>query len=270
MSLIDQHIHSTVSFDGHNSRTEMARAALSRGVSVLCFTDHYDVVNEKNQLVPVYDWTPARRQQQEALAALGGEMELRYGLELGNAPADFAAAERALQEPGLDFVLGSIHNASAVLGWQDYYYVNFKNPEQCYRYLDDYFDGLEALMAWGNFDALAHLPYPLRYMAQRDGQPVGLGPYEERVTELLRALIRTDKALEVNSSKSETLMPEYGWLLERYRDLGGTLVTVGTDAHRAADTARGLREAYALLESKGFPRVALYRNRTPELVSFSL
>ncbi|MCD8382174.1 MAG: PHP domain-containing protein [Clostridiales bacterium] len=270
MSLIDQHIHSTVSFDGHNSREEMARAALGRGVDVLCFTDHYDVVNEKNQLVPVYDWVPARRQQREALAALDGQMELRYGLELGNAPADFAAAEQALQEPGLDLVLGSIHNASRALDWQDYYYVNFKSPEQCYRYLDDYFDGLEALMAWGRFDALAHLPYPLRYMVQRDGQPVGLEPYEERISELLRSLVRTGKALEVNSGKSAFLMPEYGWLLERYRDLGGTLVTVGTDAHRAADAARGLREAYALLESKGFSRVALFRNRTPELVSFPL
>ncbi|MCC8181498.1 MAG: PHP domain-containing protein [Clostridiales bacterium] len=270
MFFIDQHIHSTVSFDGHSSRTEMAQAALSRGVDVLCFTDHYDVVNEKKQFVPFYDWAPARRQQQEAQASLGGQIELLYGLELGNAPEDFSAAEWALQEPGLDLVLGSIHNASKVLGWEDYYYVNFSSPEQCYRYLDDYFDSLEALMAWGNFDSLAHLPYPLRYMAQRDGQPVGLGPYEERVTELLRSLIRTGKALEVNSGKSETLMPEYGWLLERYRDLGGVLVTVGTDAHRAADAGRGLREAYALLESKGFSQVALIRKRTPELVSFSL
>lgn len=267
MPLLDTHLHSDVSFDGHASRAEMALAARAAGVTGLCFTDHYDVVNEKSQLVPVYDWAPARAAQRAARAALGPDFPLGYGLELGNAPADFAAAQTALQEPGLDFVLGSIHNASQALGWEDYYYVTFSSPEQCRRYLDDYFSGLEALTAWGNFDALAHLPYPLRYMAQRDGQPVTLAPYEDRVTELLRTLVQTGKALEVNSGKSETLMPEYGWLLERYRDLGGTLVTVGSDAHRTADVARGLREACALVEAKGFSHVAWFQGRRPQRVA---
>lgn len=266
MPLLDTHLHSDVSFDGHASRAEMALAARAAGVTGLCFTDHYDVVNEKNELVPVYDWAPARKAHQAARAALGPEFPLGYGLELGNAPADFAAAEAALREPGLDFVLGSIHNAGKSLGWEDYYYVTFTSPEQCYRYLDDYFSGLEALTAWGKFDALAHLPYPLRYMAQRDGQPVTLDRYEERISELLRALIRGGKALEVNSGKSETLMPEYSWLLKRYRDLGGTLVTVGSDAHRTADVARGLRAAYALVEAKGFSHITWFQGRQPRLI----
>ncbi|MGM9538271.1 MAG: PHP domain-containing protein [Candidatus Onthomonas sp.] len=267
--MLDTHLHSDVSFDGHSSRAEMALASRAAGVTGLCFTDHYDVVNEKNELVPVYDWAPARAAQQAARAALGADFPLCYGLELGNAPADFAAAGKALEEPGLDFVLGSIHNASQALGWQDYYYVNFTSPEQCCQYLDDYFTSLEALMNWGNFDSLAHLPYPLRYMAQRDGQPVTLEPYEDRILALLRALIRRDKALEVNSSKSEILMPEYSWLLERYRELGGRLVTVGSDAHRASDAARGLTQIYALLRSKGFTEVAFYQGRQPRLMPLS-
>ena len=267
--MLDTHLHSDVSFDGHSSRAEMALASRAAGVTGLCFTDHYDVVNEKNQLVPVYGWAPARTAQRAARTALGPDFPLGYGLELGNAPADFAAAAKALEEPGLDFVLGSIHNAGQALGWQDYYYVNFSSPEQCHRYLDDYFSSLEALVAWGNFDSLAHLPYPLRYMAQRDGQPVSLEPYEGRILALLKALVRGDKALEVNTGKSEILMPEYGWLLERYRKLGGRLVTVGSDAHRASDAGKGLRQAYALLRAKGFTEVAYYQGRQPQLMPIS-
>lgn len=259
----DTHIHSTVSFDGHSTRTEMALAAAERGIQTLCFTDHYDVVNEKNELVPRYDWAPARAEHRSALAQAGGRIELLYGLELGNAPACWEGAKLALQEPGLDFVLGSIHNASKKLDWQDYYYVPFTSPALCYAYLDDYFDQLEALMDWGDFDALAHLPYPLRYMVQRDGQSVDLHRYDERIDALLRRLTETGKALEVNSAKSLPLMPEYGWLLERYRALGGELVTAGCDAHRTAQVAVGLPEALALIQAHGFRYLTVYRGRRP-------
>lgn len=263
MPLADTHLHSTVSFDGHASRTEIARAALAQGIGTVCFTDHYDVVNEKRQYIPVYDWAPARAEHQAARAALPHGPELLYGLELGNAPADFAAASAALEEPGLDFVLGSIHNASRALDWEDYYYIRFQSPQQCYRYLDDYFAALEQLTAWGNFDSLAHLPYPLRYMVQRDGQPVSLTPYEERITELLRTLAQTGKALEVNTGKSLSILPEYGWLLERFRALGGQLVTVGSDAHRTEDVGKGLPLAYDLLRAKGYSYYTVFRGRKP-------
>ncbi len=259
----DIHLHSTVSFDGHNSRTEMALAARDRGIRTICFTDHYDVVNEKNEFVPVYDWTPVRREHQEAVKALGNSIELLYGLELGNAPANFSAAARALEEPGLDFVLGSIHNSGQELGWSDYYYVKFDSPELSYVWLDDYFTQEERLVEWGNFDSLAHLPYPLRYIAQRDGQPVTLKRYEERIVEILCMLIQNGKALEVNSGKNVHIMPEYGWLLERYRDLGGELVTVGCDAHRSEDVGVGLGQAYDLIRSKGFRYITVFRGRKP-------
>lgn len=261
MLIADTHLHSTVSFDGHNSRTEMACAARERGIRTVCFTDHYDVVNEKNRLVPVYDWTPARREQAQAQRL--DAPELLYGLELGNAPADFAAASKALEEPGLDFVLGSVHNASKKLDWQDYYYVNFDSPEQGYAFLDDYFAQMEQLMDWGNFDALAHLPYPLRYIVQRDGQPVSLRRYGDQIIALLRRLTQSGKALEINSAKHLPLMPEYGWLLERYRELGGELVTAGSDAHRVSDVGVGLEQVYDLIQAKGFRYITIFQGRKP-------
>lgn len=92
-----------------------------KGVSGLCFTDHYDVVDGSGALVPAYDWYPARQAHRETLEALPGDFMLLYGLELGNVTADFAAGDKALQEPGLDFVLGSIHNAGPAFHRQDYY-----------------------------------------------------------------------------------------------------------------------------------------------------
>ena len=199
--MLDTHIHSNVSFDGICTRREMALASLKKGGSGLCFTDHYDVVDGSGALVPAYDWYPARQAHRETLEALPGDFMLLYGLELGNVTADFAAGDKALQEPGLDFVLGSIHNAGPAFHRQDYYFECFTSPEQCYTYLDEYFTQLEALTAWGNFDSLAHIPYPLRYMQGRDGQPVSLERYAGCIDGLLSALIRRGQALEVNTTK---------------------------------------------------------------------
>ncbi len=262
MFLADTHMHSTVSFDGQNTRAEMAEAARRAGLDALCFTDHYDIINEKSELVPTYDWMPARSQHAGAVAACCGALELGYGLELGNAPADFAAAERALAEP-LDFVIGSIHNSSRATGGIDYYFVRYDSPELCWQHLDDYFDSLEALVRWGNFDSLGHLPYPLRYMRARDGQPVSLARYEDRIRPLLAALAREGKALEVNTDKSRAISPDYRWLLGLFREAGGEFVTTGADAHRTAQVGQGIREAAELIAACGFRYICRFRGRKP-------
>lgn len=267
MFLADTHAHSTASFDGHSSRAEMVRAAQQAGLNALCFTDHYDVINEKGQHIPHYDWASARREHREALPLVEEGFELGYGLELGNAPADFAGAAEALEEPGLDFVIGSIHNASRTMGGIDFYYVDYaREPEKAPLHLRDYLDSLLELVRWGNYDSLGHLPYPLRYMRQRGGLDISLEQERERVDEILKAVIRDGKAIEVNSYRGRGGLEDYAPLLRRFRSLGGELVTCGADAHRAEDVGKGLKEAYALLEACGFDYVTVFRQRRPSLM----
>ena len=264
MFFADTHTHSTVSFDGHSSRAEMVRAAAAAGLDFVCFTDHYDVINEKGEDCPHYDWAPARREHREAQSVLPAGLELRYGIELGNAPADFAAAEEALREPGLDFVIGSIHNASRGLGGIDYYYVDYaKEPEKAEVHLLDYLDSLYALTEWGNYDSLGHIPYPLRYMRQRAGLDITLERCQDRVDRILRAAAEGGKAMEVNTYRGRGGLEDYAPLLRRFRALGGEFVTCGADAHRSEDVGKGLREGCALLEACGYRYVTVYRERKP-------
>lgn len=269
MFLADTHMHSTVSFDGHSSRGEMAYASrMDAKLDCICFTDHYDIINEKGEHCPHYDWTPARQQQAAArqLVEPCEGFELLYGIELGNAPADFDAAERALAEPGLDFVIGSIHNASGKLGGIDYYYIDYKQqPQLAAPHLKDYLDSLLELAQWGNYDALGHIPYPLRYIRQRGGLPMGLEDYRELVDEILRTAVSKGKAIEINTYRGRGTLEDYVPLVKRFRELGGQLVTCGADAHRAEDVGKGLKNAYALLEECGFRYVTVFRQRKPEL-----
>lgn len=264
MLLIDTHMHSTVSFDGHSSRADMVRAAQAAGLNGVCFTDHYDVINEKGEDCLHYDWIPAREQQREAAALVGKDFSLGYGIELGNAPADFAAAERVLAEPGLDFVIGSIHNTSRPLGGMDYYFVDYAGDmEKAVLHLEDYLDALLALVRWGNFDSVGHLPYPLRYMRQKAGLDINLERYQDQVDEILRTVAQAGKAIEINTYRGRGGLEEYEPLVQRFRALGGELVTCGADAHRAEHVGLGLKNAYALLERCGYRYVTVYQQRKP-------
>lgn len=269
MMLLDTHSHSRVSFDGRDSRRELALSALDAGLDLLCVTDHYDVVNERSELVPAYDWAPARREHAEAIRALpaGAPLRLLYGLELGNAPACFDAAAAALAEEGLDFVIGSMHNASARLGWVDWYYVDYhENKALALRHLEDYFDSLTALIEWGNYDTLGHLAYPLRYMRDRDGLDLRLSDFRERYVEILRRNAERGRAVEVNTNRGRDTLTDYRDLLLDWKALGGEHVTVGADAHWAEDLGKGIREALDLIKACGFEYVTYFEKRKPVCV----
>lgn len=263
MPLIDTHLHSLISYDGKDHRSDLARTAARLGIQTLCFTDHYELVEHKGGLSACWDWTETRREHKAALDLRNCPVELLYGIELGNPEDNPDCAREALSEPGLDFAIGSIHFATEKLDREDHYYVKFRSPEQCSLYLDDYFTAMEGLVDWNGFDTLGHIPYPLRYMRERDGIPVNLLPYEERIRIMLRKLAENGKALEVNSCRSKVLMPEYGWLLRLFKEEGGEFVTVGTDSHCCQHMGMGLLESNALLKAKGYRYVTIFRGRKP-------
>jgi histidinol-phosphatase (PHP family) len=264
MYYADSHMHSIVSPDSDTPRADMAEAALKRGLSEICFTDHYDILDFDGNYAPYYDWAPARQQQQLALERWGDQIRIGYGLELGNVPVDFAASDRALQEPGLDMVICSVHNLSLDAQGLDFYEVHYNSPELCYAHLDNYFASMQRSVAWGNFDVLGHVPYPLRYMRQRDGQDVSLERYTPLIRHILRQIVEKGKAVEVNTKGwCPALEQDYLRLISDYHDLGGELVTVGCDAHAPEDVGAYLPRVYEMLRMVGFRYVTVYRERQP-------
>ena len=262
---VNYHFHSQVSFDADYPLVDMCRAASEAGLRYLCLTDHCDLMDEYGRPDDSFDWAAVDAELQAARAAFP-DLILRRGVELGQAMLRPVAAERTLSEPGIDFVLGSMHNSS---DGADFYWGKFTDSPQCLHLLEDYLNTLLALCKTDWFDSLAHLTYPIRYMRYRDGVPVDFHPFDDLVREILRTLIHRGKALELNTSGyrqglGEPLPPEY--MLRMYRDLGGDLITIGTDAHEPIHMAHGLDRGAALLETCGFRYVTLYENRIPQQI----
>lgn len=266
MYLCDVHTHSQISHDSRALLTDMGAAAISAGLAELCVTDHCDLLDGDGKPVTTFDWPAAKAQYQQTKAALGGRLTLRLGLELGSAPYDPAAARNILKEGGaeLDFVLGSLHNWIGMEGNTDFYFSKFAgDPALCRKAVEAYLANAWTLVTQcpDCYDSLAHINYPLRYI-QRDGMELSLTDYQEQVRAIFTEVARTDHAMELNTRHGLDL-GSWPQLLGWFKECGGKLVTVGSDAHRPSDVGKGVPEALELIHAAGFDYVTTFVGRDP-------
>lgn len=267
MYFADYHTHSLCSPDSRAPLADQVAAARKAGLNELCITDHYDLLTPMGERKSAYDWAPALKQFRSVRQALEGEdFTLRLGLELGSAAVDPKLAAQVLEAGQPDFVIGSLHNYTLSGGGGDYFYVQYTSPEVCYAVLDDYFTGMEALAPLSEcYDVLGHIIYPLRYML-RDGQKdISLARYYERIRSILRTAVEHGRGIEINTWCGRTVA-EWRPILALYREVGGEIVTTGSDAHRTDCVGRGIPESCALLKEMGFPYLAVYEARAPRFI----
>ena len=268
MYYADSHMHSIVSRDSESPRADMAKGAIDAGISEICFTDHFDITDIDGSFNPDFDWAPAREEQRKALELWGDRVKIRYGIEVGNVPTDFHAGERVQYEPGLDFVICSVHNLSIKAGRLDFFDFIYRDPETCYAHLDDYFASMLRSAQWGKFDVFGHIPYPMRYMRDREGQDVSLDGYQDQIREILKVIISKGKGIEVNTKNwSPRIEQDYIQLMTMYHQLGGEIVTVGSDAHTPDAVGAQIPRVYRLLREIGFKYVAAFERRQPHFIS---
>ena len=100
-------------------------------------------------------------------------------------------------------------------------------------------------------------------MRRRDRQDVNFDRYRDQLAAIFHAVISKGKGIEVNTDRGRSL-EEWQPLLRLYRDLGGEIITVGSDAHQPNHVGLGVFDAYCLLEREKFRYVAAYDNHTPQ------
>jgi histidinol-phosphatase (PHP family) len=266
MYLVDYHTHSRCSPDSDAPLLDMAEAARRAGLRELCTTDHCDLQQEDGTSLGQWDWSPILQQYAQTQARCSApDFRLLLGLELGGGHTDPARAEALLSGAPLDFVIGSVHNLSPAAGGRDFYFLDYPTQAVCRQAMDDYFASLLALAPLPCYDTLGHILYPLRYMNGRAGHHIALEDWSDQLDLLLRTVIQTGRAIEVNTHAGQEIA-EWRPILERYRQLGGEYITLGSDAHQPAHVGKGLSQAHALLLDTGFRWLTVYRQRQPEQI----
>ena len=261
-NLIDTHLHTANSFDGNHSAMRMCEAAVKKSIRSVTFTDHCetDIYEKGNFGVAM---THAFVEAAKAKSAFVGTLLVNNGIELGQPSYDIETAEKIIARYDYDQVIGSIHN---LRDRTDFYYVDEYINKDIDAILNEYFDEILKMIEWGNFDILAHLDYPIRYIVGVKKYPLDFSKFSGKVDEILKLLAEKNKALEINTSGLRQplgrVLPGED-IVRRFKELGGEMVTVGSDAHFDYDVGAGVEEGMNIAKRCGFDSVTLFQHRTP-------
>lgn len=261
--LVDLHMHSCFSFDAQpDTIPQIAEASVARGLSAIAITDHKDYFYKGKPPMDL-DLDGVMAEIDQARALYGDRIEILRGVELGEIHAD-PDAPALLQAYPFDTVIGSLHVMPNNI---DFYDMDYDNLDQ-EQLLRDYLAEAKKMAEHGGFDVFAHLDYPLRVMKRDYNQP-SFANFMEWVTPVLRTLIDREISLEINAAGLFCWMQKAGpedFVLDEYRRLGGTMISIGSDSHAAASVGRGIEKCIAHAKAHGFHEVMVYRARRGEAV----
>jgi len=262
----DMHTHSESSHDSVCKIEDMCLAELAAGTTVMAVTDHFDTYSYRD-----YDiFTPIRRAH-ETVDLLGekyrGRVRLLKGIEISEGFWHPEQLKHALALSDYDVIVGSVHCVKYGETELPYSKIDFGavDSDFIHGFLGAYFDDVMKLIETTDFDVLAHLDCPLRYINGKYRRRVDLGDFSEKIDAILRRIISEGKALEVNTSSYHMLndfMPGLD-IIKRYYELGGRLITLGSDAHTPSGASANFAAATAALRNIGFELLYYYEKRTP-------
>lgn len=265
--LIDYHVHSNFSSDGHNTIIELCNSAVSKGIREMAITDHFEPTMS-DEYCTFYNRKGYWAYMTKAKQAFKGKLNLKLGVELGHPHLFPAASGRILEDFPYDFVIASAHKLPEGMDVSELDFGSISEEELCSMYLSQ----LKQLIYWNNFDCIGHLDLIKRYSAAVYKKNISLACQYELLKEVLQLAIGSGKGIEINTSglrqAPKETMPGLD-VIRLYRKLGGEILTTGSDAHYAEDVGKGLEEALELARAAGFRFITVFSGRKPEWISIT-
>lgn len=261
----DYHLHSSFSEDSQAPMEKMIQQAIALGLTDLCFTEHMDMDYACRPEDPAHsfevdtasylsDFLKYKEQYQT--------INLSFGVEIGLQPHLFLQNAAYIKQYPFDFVIASSH----ICHRQDPYFPSFYEGRSEAEAYHEYFESiLENILVFTDFDIYGHLDYVVRYGPNKDLH-YHYEDYLELFDEILRKLIAQGKGIEVNTGGLRQGLKDIHpitSLLKRYRDLGGEILTIGSDAHKPEHLGSHFDRAEEVLLKCGFQYYTIFKNRKP-------
>jgi histidinol-phosphatase (PHP family) len=266
MYLIDYHIHSDNSTDGKNSIYEMCAKAVVSGLNEIAFTDHFEP-SLGNEQYSYYDAEKYFFEIFKAESIFASDLKIKRAVELGQPHLYTEYSEKLIEAHSYDYVLASAHKMIDNRDFGEIIYNELNISFYCIRYLQE----LNAIVDWNKYDCVGHLDLIKRYSSMYNTK-AHLMDYKNILENILIKIIQNGKGIEVNTSGlrqfAKECLPGLD-IVKFYRQLGGEIITVGSDAHTADDVGKGIKEGIELIEQAGFNYISVYKNRQPAMIKIS-
>lgn len=270
MIVTDSHLHSNFSSDSQTPMEDMIVEAIRLGLSSICITDHYDM--DFPVVEPGMDFyldTDAYLKEFDRLKDMYGQkIDLRIGVELGIMPSLKEKLQNYMDKYGsrFDFIIGSTHIVDGLDPYEPLYYGRYEDERDgMRRYLAA---NLEHLSTFDRMDSFGHLDYAVRYAPHKDEYYIP-SDYYDMIDAILKKLMENGIALEFNTAGLKYGMKQANPhidILKRYRQMGGELLTIGSDGHKPEHIAWDFKRGEEILKEAGFSYYTLFRNRKGEMI----
>jgi histidinol-phosphatase (PHP family) len=259
---MDYHHHTNHSHDSKAIMEEVCKNAIKRGIKEVCFTEHFSLnplANTYNYLVFENYLEDIKMNQDQ----FQHHLTIKAGIEICEPHQLIEEYKKTLEPLKLDFILGSVHNINNM---KLRTFMANKEKNEVYR---SYFSELYEMVSVADIDIIAHLDLMKRYAISSYGN-YEYGDYQELLEAILKKAIERSVGIEVNTSglrgELKDTLPTFS-IIRLYKQLGGELLTIGSDSHAAETVGAGLKEAYEIAREAGFKYVFRYEKRTPQAIS---
>jgi histidinol-phosphatase (PHP family) len=260
----DVHMHCGFSNDSETRPEDMVESAIAKGLSVICFTDHYDKDNLDWGDEAIFDVESYFQKMIELQEEYRDQIDIRIGAEIGMQPYLAEYYQNFIAQHLFDFVIGSVHSVLEHDVALDFFQKH-SDPEGYKIYFEEMLQDVQKIKS---YDVLGHLDYIVRYSNQ-GSKGFDLNDYMDIIEEILKQVIAHGKGIEMNMSGLKYGLgaphpqPE---IIKRYRELGGEIITVGADGHIPEHIAYDYHLADDILKSCGFKYYTEFKGRKPVFV----
>lgn len=258
--LFDYHMHSDFSADSETPMEEMIQASINKGLTEICFTEHIDYDYPDPTIVFDLDLINYQAKINEMREKYKGIITIKKGVELGVQPYLLDRYKKLMDKETFDFVICSVHTADKKdLHSGDFF--THRTPEAAYQLY--YEELLYSVKHFKQYNILGHIDLVKRYKKLETDHN-----FHEILSEIFKVIIPDGKGIELNASGYAYglggAMPTMD-ILKLYKDCGGEILTVGSDAHIGRHVGHKFDEILASIESLGFKYISTFENMEPTL-----
>lgn len=261
----DFHVHTNLSHDGISSIEDYLKISKEKNIDEITFTEHYDVyegLKTKLKTINISNYLKQYLKYKD-----NSQVKINFGLEIGLQPHIKEQIQLLVNKYPFDFIIGSSHITCQKDMSIDKSYFDGKTRKEAYlKYFNEV---LENIKLYDNeFDVYGHLDYVVRYGGYSE-KYIDYEEFKEIIDKILINLINKNKGIEINTSGIRyglgTTHPNIE-IIKRYKELGGRIITIGSDSHKASDLGRDLLTTLKMLEDIGFDSITIFHNRKPEFI----
>lgn len=262
-TIVDCHTHSSFSGDSKVTIKDAVLRVTELGLGGIAFTDHLELSHPLPQKSMTFDFGERSVQLTQLQQQFEGKIKILKGLEVGFQPHIAAEASDIVNKHDFDLVICSTHVVDRMP--EDSFYKDRTRQQAYRRYLEAIY---EAVTTFDDFDVVGHIGYVCRYAPYQD-KSLRYVDHDEIIDAILKKVIEKGKGIEVNTAGYFCRLyfphPDFD-VIKRYKELGGSIITIGSDAHRVERIGDRFDSVVQRLTDVGFSYIAYFEKRTPVFV----